>query len=371
MAKINSAAELNVAPEQQANTLQGIRTTALEQVRQFCERNNLQPAQFMSAMGWLNERDWRRGVDWKDCVNWNSFNSMVFSNITPNRKGLDVSGFRHDLEASRETYVQNATPQPQQRRAEQRPAQEQQRAAPQREEAPAQRQPRVQSQMSAQTWANAYSQTESALDGYPKLSEEDRTAIHNIVDRTEPGNRSLIEMNLRSYLRLLSADRHLISQEDAGRIFSDVMAASAGAEQAMMAERRGPTVRPVQPEQRLARAGLNVRGQEEQAPGRQEQFVYRVTVTDARGEKRDNPQTVSTFEITTTQQIENPASLTTFLGNPPPGTNVVRIANSGARIPLNATEMDRFRSGVYTILNTPGMRIELAQQGQGGAGGRA
>ncbi len=368
MAKIQSAAELNVAPEQQANTLRGIRTTALEQVRQFCERNNLQPAQFMSAMGWLNERDWRRGVDWKDCINWNTFNNIVFSNITPNRQGLDVRGFREDLQASRETYVQNATPQPQQRQAEQRRAPAQQQPQPQEEAAP-QRQ-RVATQMSTQVWANAYSQTEAALENHSNLTEEDKTAIHNIVDRTAPGNRSLIEMNLRAYLRLLSVDRHQISQQDADRIFADVMAVSSGAEEAMRAGNRGPTVRQIPPEQRLARAGMRVRGEEQQAPARQEQFVYRVTVRDARGEKRDNPQTVSTFEITSTQPIQDAEHLSNFLGAPPAGTTVVRVANSGARIPLDATEMNRFRDGVHTILNTPGMTIELARQEQQARGRR-
>ncbi len=361
MAKIQSAAELNVAPERQQDTLRGMRDLAREQITQFCERNNLQPAQFMSAMGWLNERDWRRGVDWQQCINWNSFNSMIFENVTPNKQGLDRASFRRDLEARYETYVQNATPRPaaEQRRAA---APQPQQAQPQREEAAPR--PRVETQMSTQTWANAYSQVENILGRYPNLTQEDQDAIHNIVDRTAPGNRNLIEMNLRSYLRLLSGDRHVISQRDADQMFSDVMAVSSGAEEAIRAERRGPTVRQVPPEQRLARAGLRVRGQEEQAPARQEQFVYRVTVRDARGENRDNPRTVSTFEITSPQPIEDAAHLSNFLGNPPAGTTVTRLGSGGARIPLNGQEMARFRSGVNTILNTPGLSIELAQQEQ-------
>jgi hypothetical protein len=369
MARINSAAELDVSREQQASTLKGIRTTALEQVRQFCERNNLQPAQFMSAMGWLNERDWRRGVDWKDCVNWNSFNNMIFSNITPNRRGLDIHGFNQDLQASRESYVENATPRPAQRTARKPTAKPPART----EEAPQEAAPgrRPHTVMSAQTWANAYSQTEGVLDGFPKLTEEHRTAIHNIVDQSGPGNRPLVEMNLRSYLRFLSGDSHIITQREADNLFSGVMAVSEGAEQAVIAERRGTTVRGVPPTQRLAAAGLERRGEQAEAPAREERYVYRFTVMDARGANRSNPRVMSTFEIVSPQRIEDAEHLSNFLGNPPPGTTIARVTGTGERIRIDnrPQEMARLRGGVQTIMNTPGLRIELAEQERQGAGG--
>ncbi len=366
MARIKSAAELDVAPSQQANTLQGIRTTALEQVRQFCERQGLEPGQFMSAMGWLNERDWRRGVDWQQCVNWNQFNDVIFSNITPNRRGLDVRGFNQELAASRETFEQNAAPRPRERRAEQRAAEQ---PAPRQEEQQAPQPQRVKSPMSAQTWANAYSQTEDILDRYPRLSEEQRTAVHNIVDLSAPENRSLVEMNLRSYMDHLVRNERVMSRQEADRMFSEVMVVVQGAEQSVLAERRGPTVKQAPPEQRLARAGLTPRGQEE-APARQETYVYRFSVIDARGVNRDHPRTLSTFEVTSPERIQDADHLSNFLGSLPAGATVTRVRSDGSRIRVddNEQEMARLRSGVQTILGTPGLRIELAEQ-EGRRGG--
>ncbi|MEW6721676.1 MAG: hypothetical protein AB1324_00275, partial [Candidatus Micrarchaeota archaeon] len=113
MARLRSAAELDATRAEQGELWNQIRRTALDQVDAFCRRNGLQTGDFMSSMGWLRQGSWRPGVDWRECVDWNRFNDMILSNISPNRRGLDIGGFNRELREGRETYVQNATPRPQ------------------------------------------------------------------------------------------------------------------------------------------------------------------------------------------------------------------------------------------------------------------
>ncbi|MFN7991330.1 MAG: hypothetical protein U0R44_04195 [Candidatus Micrarchaeia archaeon] len=367
MAKIRSAAELDVRPEDQTRVWQGIRTTALDQVRQFCERNHIDPGQFMSNMGWLDSRRWRGNVDWRECVNWNSFTQMINENISENRRGLDMRGFRRTLEDTHESYVQNAVPV---RRAPARAAAATPRAeeAPEETQVPPERMPRpVGAVMDDTQWGIARRQTVEICRRY-NLDDEQTRGVLGAISRSAPENHGLIMVNLRSYVGHIMElggfrgssyeDRLAMSR----RFYEEVMAVPVGgAENSILALRRGSTRR--DEPTRMARmppAMMRV-----PAPGQEEVFIYRFTVRDRNGVGPGNPDgIISTFEIRSPVRIENTEQMVGFVNDPPAGGSVSRIARDGRVIPLDTpSDMTALRRGLATVMRSPRLSIVLNETG--------
>jgi hypothetical protein len=63
--------------------LHGVRTAALNHVEEFCRKNGMEPAEFMSNMGWLKDKSWKANVDWKGIVNWKKFAGFMMGGIRP------------------------------------------------------------------------------------------------------------------------------------------------------------------------------------------------------------------------------------------------------------------------------------------------
>ena len=345
MARIASAAELDARGTEQTELWQQIRRTALDQVEAFCQRKGVDPGEFMENLGWL-----RRGRgEWRDRVDWNRFNGIVLSNISANRRGLDMRGFARTLEETHDTYVMNATPAKREEVA--RRAVE----APQRVEAPPEEQPAVRTRdrnpaMGAQTWAVAYSQADEVLSRYPMLEDEHRTAIQNIVNLSAPENRRLVETNLRQYMRYLSRDRHILGEDQAARLESEIMVVVQGAEQAILALRRGPTKSYDMPrERRLPR--------EEQARAPRRDFVYRFSVSEAGAQAP-----ISTFEISSARQIGSPEELLRMLKESHSELQMTRIANDGRRIELDAGDRSIFAQRLEGLVGNDRYRLALRQE---------
>ncbi|MFH0884793.1 MAG: hypothetical protein V1861_03715 [Candidatus Micrarchaeota archaeon] len=126
---------------------EGVRRTALDVVENFCQRNGLNPGEFMANLGMMRSEQWRQNVNWRECVNWNNFNSLIFSSIPAEMEGGSVVGRRFEqgrltstLRDMQESYVASATPRTEDRAA-QRPAAQQRESAPvpRQEERPAER----------------------------------------------------------------------------------------------------------------------------------------------------------------------------------------------------------------------------------------
>jgi hypothetical protein len=353
MVRLRSAAELNAERGGQGALWEQIRRTALDQVDQFCTRNGLDPGQFMSNMGWLRQGSWREGVDWRGCVEWNRMNEVILSNISPNRKGLDIRGFTRDLQASQEdrgdaTGREEVASTPRRRvprRERQEPAREQepQQSPPRRERNPA---------MTAQTWAVAYSQTDEILAKYTTLTDEHRNAIQNIVDLSAPENRRLVERNLRDYVRYLARDARVLDEDQSEKLYGQIMVVVHGAEQSILALRRGPTRSyEIRQERRLEAAGLQRR--DDEAPARE--FVYRMSV-------RDRSRTISTFEISSPTEINSSAEFLRMLQNPPQGMAITRIARSGERTTLNNEDIELMRQRFDEMRGQDRYSIRLERQ---------
>src|SRR4030095_2849948 len=228
--RVRSAAEI----EGGSQTWQGIRTTALSMVEQFCQKTGMNPAEFMSNMGWLRSHSWREGMDWKGMVNWNSFNEVIFSNIADNRRGLDLRSFTRTLEESRETFIANSTPQPvQQPRRRAAAPQPAEAEVPWRERAnpPSDKPGRV-----------AQDQAFGIVARYSQLTDEDRIALSNIVSGS--ADRTLMERNLQFYRRSLVSEGRL-SEDQADSLFREIGAVGDGAVAARVAGRRPGTLNTV------------------------------------------------------------------------------------------------------------------------------
>jgi hypothetical protein len=359
---ITSAAQL--AP---GASWQGIRTTALAQVEEFCRKQGLNPAQFMSNMGWMGSDRWKRGVDWKECVDWNRFNNMIFNNIEPGHRGLAMRAFRRSLEESQETYVQNATPRPAAAAQRQETARRQEEQGEHQEQAPARE---ARPTAAPQTLSVGHSQSDEIMDRYPMLTDEHRTAIHNILDRAAPENRRLVEMNLQTYLRFLSDDQHVLTPDEAGRLRTELTVVAQGTEQAVLAGRRGSTLRMETPNRAAPPAPMMAERGEE-APARQETYVYRFTVGNPAQGTRDNPGgVISTFEVSSPRELSGTGDLMEALRNPPAGMTVTRIANDGRRIDVggNAEQMRTLVSRMDEISRNPALVVTLTEQERGTQG---
>src|SRR5262249_39801474 len=159
-----------------------------------------------------------------ECVRWDTFNQMVMDNIAENRRGLDIRGFRRELEASQETYVANATPvrrqgqpQPQVQEPVQQPEQQMQlRGANGRLTDDAWREISGSvarpDNVSGQTWNVALTQMRSVFDSSPELTEQDMRAYMFILgrsatDRRFQGELRLTMTNLRARARSMD-ERH-------------------------------------------------------------------------------------------------------------------------------------------------------------------
>ncbi|HSB46726.1 MAG TPA: hypothetical protein VLD37_01845 [Candidatus Bilamarchaeum sp.] len=341
MARIASAAELDARGNEQTELWQQIRRTALDQVQAFCQRRGLEPAEFLDSMGLL-----RRGSgDWRERADWNRLNDIVLSNIASNRRGLDIRGFTRTLEEMHDTYVMNARP------AKREEVVRRDEPAPQREEEqPAQRRPDSNPAMTPQIWSVAFSQADEILSRYPMLEEEHRTAIQNIVDRSSPENRRLVERDLRDYLRYLSRDRRLLSEDQAVRLESEIMVVVQGAEQSILALRRGPTRSYDIPRER------RLPPQETQARAPKREFIYRFTVSEAGA-----PSPISTFEIASNREIGSPAELMRMLRESPAELHLTRIANDGRRIALEAGDVDLFGQRLQGLIGNDKYSLALRQ----------
>jgi hypothetical protein len=69
--------------EVEKGVLHGVRTAALGHVEEFCRKNGIEPAEFMSNRGWLKEKTWKGNIDWKSCVNWKKFGGFMMGNFRP------------------------------------------------------------------------------------------------------------------------------------------------------------------------------------------------------------------------------------------------------------------------------------------------
>jgi hypothetical protein len=97
MAGMSREGDRITSEEQIKAPIQGIHTTALNLVEQFCRKQGLDPAEFMSRLSIdgskvLDNRELERGVEWKKCIRWDTFNKFVFQYINTKREGDEVVG---------------------------------------------------------------------------------------------------------------------------------------------------------------------------------------------------------------------------------------------------------------------------------------
>jgi len=359
---------------------QGVRTTALDLIERFCNRTGIDPAQFLSAQGWIRGGNWQGNVDWRGLAN-TRFDDFVRQNIREGGIGLNQFTFTRGLE-SRARPAEETVPR--------RPAAEQRETAP----APA-RQPASEARaedlvapltrrswLSTDNWSRLYSDAETALDRLPALTEEHRTAIHGILDRcgTE-SERRLVAVNLTTYLRYLSSDLHIITDTEATQLYDSFMSTNPRSPglvlQAEARRRDEATARAPEPT-RMATA----EGRERPAPARTESHVYRVTVLEpvreeggsrgpmasvpmpAQGEERPM-RTLSTFEVVSPVPIESTTDLVTALRERPAGLAVTRIGAGGRRIRIQGDQLDTFTTRMGQLRFDPNHEIAITEQ-QGG-----
>lgn len=336
--RVRSAAEI----EGGSQTWDQIRRTALDQVASFCQRYGMNPAEFMSNMGWMRSERWRQGMDWRSCVDWNRFNDLIFSNISANKRGLDIGGFNQDLRSSREGYLEEASrprrpdaaravPRRRPAPTEQAPAEE--RRTPSRAEgAP---RPRI----SDQRWADTYGRAETVMDRYSNLTDEQRDTIHNIIDLAGPGNQRLVRMNLRSYLTRVQ-ELGGVTRDQMDSLYHQLVRDAVA-----YAEAPEPPQRLAQPTRR-----------DEAAPAREETYVYRLAVS-----RREPAELISTFEIVSPQPIESVRDLINALRSPE-GMQVTRLSNTGRRIPVPVEQFDLLQGRLARIQFDPNIDISLERQ---------
>jgi len=365
---INSAAQLR------GLSWEGVRRTALDVVEQFCQRNHLNPGEFMSNLGMMGSDRWKQGVNWRECVNWNQFNGLIFSSIPAESEGGAVVGRRFEqgrltrtLRDMQESYTATATQRTGSRTARTPTAAEQQETAPaqRREEqaalqAPAVPQPR--SQMSNGVWSRLYSATEDVLDRYPQLSEEQRTAIHGIMDRAGPGARRLVAVNLTSFLREISGPRQALTADQATNLYNALVGSpempglAVQAENWIREEREG--ARRMPEPTRMAAAEQR----EQPAPARTESHVYRVSVIEPAREEGGAPRTISTFEVVSPTPIGGSTDLANVLRDRPEGLAVTRIGSGGRRIRIQGDNLDTFSTRMSQLRFDPNHEIAITEQ---------
>lgn len=355
-------------------TWEGVRRTALDVVDNFCRNHGLNPGEFMANQGLMRSEQWRQGVNWRECVNWNQFNSIIFSAIPAEREGGSVVGRRFEqgrltrtLSDMQESYSANATPRTEDRTA-QRPAAEQRESAPQPRQqetapAPATAQPR--SQLSDATWSRLYSATETVLDSYPQLNEEQRTAIHNIMDRAGPGSRRLVAVNLTSYLRELNGTR-VLNDEQATNLYNSLIGSEQRPGLAVQAEawvREERDTRRLPEPNRLAAAEQR----ERPAPTRAETFVYRVSVVEPPAEEGGTARTISTFEVVSPRAIETTTDLATLVRERPEGLSVTRLGSGGRRVAIRGDGLDTFGNRMNQLRFDPNHEVVITETQKGTA----
>jgi hypothetical protein len=363
---INSAAQLR------GLSWEGVRRTALDVVESFCQRNGLNPGEFMANLGMMRSDQWRQGVNWRDCVNWNQFNGLIFSSIPAEREGGSVVGRRFEagqltrtLREMQESYVAGTAQRTDSRTARTPTAAEQQESAPapRRDEqtaqpAPTTAQPR--SQMSNEVWSRLYSSTENVLDGYPQLTEDQRTAIHGIMDRAGPGGRRLVAVNLTAYLRTLNEERTL-SADQATNLYNALVGSEERPGLAVQAERWIREGR----ETRLPEPTRVAEQRERPAPARTESHVYQVSVIEPAREEGGTPRTISTFEVVSPTPIEGSTDLANVLRDRPAGLAVTRIGSGGRRIRIQGDQLDTFSARMAQLRFDPNHEIAITEQQPG------
>lgn len=344
---------------------EGVRQTALGLVENFCQRYHMNPAEFLSNLGFMRSDSWRQGVDWRSCVNWNQFNSLIFNAIPAQRerefdadsgrmseqvvgRRFDQARFMSELRAMRESYQQNAAPQARQEGPQ---AREERPAARRQAEPPAAARPR--GPMSDAVWSRAYSEAETIMDRFPSLTEEHRDAIHGILDRGgRESERRLVSVNLTEYLRYLSDDLHTISSAQATSIYDAFLGTnprSPGLVLQAEAWMRQEAIRPAATPSRIAGP------REAPSPAREEMFVYRVQI-------REGGTVLSTFEVASPTRIENPGDLSSLLRERPDGLVVTRIGASGRRITVRGEQLDLFENRMGRLRFDPAREISITEQ---------
>jgi len=306
--KIRSAAELSVDKERgqtQQQLLDNIRGTALRQVESFAKQQGMGPAEFMSAHGWMESDKWKKGVEWTKCINWSSFNDIVFSNISSNKKGLDIGAFNTQLREEHESYVASAIPRKEERRA-----------VPQ---------PNVRlgwSEVSvAMTPADKHAEmalerAQEIFDKYP-LTASDRIRLGNIMSRNDP---LLAARNIEENVRFLVGEGRLTPTQ--GNTLNEKLQRIArGAQEDRVAQERmkGSPI--------AAYAHAN-RPEEIEAFRRSQQgeaYRYTVAVYDSKKVSPKNPEgKISAYTIVSEKPIAEVDDFMKALREAPEGMTVTR-----------------------------------------------
>ncbi len=371
---------------------EGVRRTALDVVEAFCKRSGINPGEFMSNLGMMRSDGWKQGVNWRECVNWNQFNSLVFNAIPAEKEGGAVVGRRFEqgrltrtLRDMRESFLANAAPRTESRTAG-RPAAEQQETAqaPAREEQSGTQAPagaQTSNRMSAQVWSRLYSATETVLDAYGQLNEDQRAAIQNIMARAGPGGgRRLVAVDLTSYLREMNGTG-VLTGDQATNLYNSLVGSEERPGLAVMAENWMREERDTGRQSGPARMAA-AEQREMPAPARTEIHIYRVTVLEpirdagrgtepvpsiaqpARNEG-GRMRTVSTFEVASPVPLESSADLVAAIHDRPGGFSVTRLASDGRRIRIQGGQLDLFEQRMGRLRFDPEREIVITEQ-QGG-----
>ncbi len=297
-------------------------------------------------------------------MNWNQFNSLIFSAIPAEREGGQIVGrrfelgrFARTLRESHESFLANAVPRPQDQ-APRRPAPARSESAPERAahtgpERPASAATR---QMSDAVWSRLYSATEGVLDRYPQLNDEQREAIHNIMQRAGPGSRRLVAVDLTSYLREMTGQR-VLSAGQATTLYDSLMGSEQRPGLAVQAEAWVRQEREIRLPETTRMAG---RQEERPAPARAETYVYRVSVSET-GRGGAAPLTISTFEIASPRPIESVSDLVELVRERPEGMRLTRIGSGGRRVRVPGEQLELFASRMNRLRFDPDHAVTITE----------
>jgi hypothetical protein len=348
-----------------------VRRTALDVVENFCRKSGINPAEFMSNLGMMRSERWRQGINWRECVNWNQFNSLIFSAIPAEREAGQIVGkrfelgrFARTLRESHESFLANAVPRPQDQTARTPAAHGESASEQRRDEASARQEPAAAApirQMSDAVWSRLYSATESILDQYPQLSDDQRLAIQNIMERAGPGSRRLVAVNLTSYLREMTGQR-VLSAEQATTLYDSLMGSEQRPGLAVQAEswvRQEREARLPEPTRMAARR------EERPAPARAETYVYRISVSEL-GQGGTATRTISTFEIASPRPLESVFDLVQLVREKPQGMILTRISSGGRRVSVPGSQLELFADRMNRLRFDPDHAVTITEI----AGGR-
>jgi hypothetical protein len=344
-------------------TMEGVRQNAFRIVENYCKDKGLEPGQFLSNLGMMRNDRWKReGADWRDSVDHNEFNKLIFQAIPPLKEDGAVVGRRFDafsfnrtLKEMNESYLANLVPR---RNGEQQSARAPKPNTSEQMEAPEQARPLMDSQMPTGAWTRLYSKGEEVLDRYPQLDENARTTIQGIVGRGGAAStRRREEVNLTEYLRMLSRDKHVITDKQATEIYNAFMGRNGLLAQAEreVKEGREPNRQVFnQAEQQVARRTP--------APIR----TYRYTFTVAAADTPD--RMISRFNVDSPRPIESLRELGDLIKENPAGLAVTRIGAGGKVIPIKGDQMETLGSRLVRLRYDDKYEVTLRERKAGAQG---